>query len=54
MNEIANKCLLAGDRFMFEMHRLLKIKKEWKTLKKHEIQKILYGVTATGLEPRTT
>ena len=20
MNEIANKCLLAGDRFMFEMH----------------------------------
>ena len=45
MNEIVNKFLLAGDKFMPEMHivlvdRLLKIKKEFKNLKKQEIQAI--------------
>ena len=50
MNEIVNKFLLAGDKFMPEMHlkqrgftystcgHLLKIKKEFKNLKKQEIQ----------------
>ena len=49
MNEIVNKFLLAGDKFMPEMHlkqpgftysvvdHLLKIKKEFKNLKKQEI-----------------
>ena len=52
MNEIINKFLLAGDKFMSEMHlkqtgftivlvgHLLKIKKEFKNLKKQEIQAI--------------
>ena len=51
MNEIVNKFLLAGDKFMPEMHlkqpgfivlvdHLLKIKKEFKNLKKQEIQTI--------------
>ena len=59
MNEIVNKFLLVGDKFMPEMHlrqpargalqqdllivlvdHLLKIKKEFKNLKKQEIQAI--------------
>ena len=52
MNEIVNKFLLAGDKFMPEMHlkylgftivlvdHLLKTKKEFKSLKKQEIQDI--------------
>ena len=52
MNEIVNKFLLVGDKFMPEMHLrqpqfvysasgpLLKIKKEFKNLKKLEIQAI--------------
>ena len=52
MNEIVNKIVLAGDKFMPEMHlgqpnllivlvnHLLKIKKEFKNLKKQEIQAI--------------
>ena len=52
MNEIVNKFLLAGDKFMPEMHlkktdlltvlvgHLLKTKKEFKNLKKQEIQAI--------------
>ena len=50
MNEIVNKFLLAGDKFMLEMHlkqrrytysawdHLLKTKKKFKNLKKKEIQ----------------
>ena len=42
MNEMLNKILLAGDKFMQEMHsrqtmHLLKTKKEFKNLKKLEI-----------------
>ena len=52
MNEIVNKFLLAGDKLMPEMHlnnpdllivlvvHLLKINKEFKNLKKQEIQTI--------------
>ena len=52
MNEIVNTFLLAGDKFMPEMHlknqdlllvlagHLLKTKKEFKNLKKQEIQAI--------------
>ena len=52
MNEIVKKYLLAGDKFMPEMHlknqdlltmlvgHLLKTKKEFKTLKKQEIRAI--------------
>ena len=52
MNEIVDKFLLAGDKFMPEMHlkypgftivlvdHLLKTKKEFKSLKKQEIQDI--------------
>ena len=52
MNEIVNKFLLTGGKFMPEMHlrqsgfvysacdHLLKIKKEFKSLKKQEIQTI--------------
>ena len=52
MNEIVNKYLFAGDKFMPEMHlkqpgftysacdHLLKTKKEFKNLKKQEIQAI--------------
>ena len=52
MNEIANKFLLAGDKFMPEMHlkqpgftysacrTFTKKKKEYKNLKKQEIQDI--------------
>ena len=52
MNEIGNTFLLAGDKFMPEMHakkpdlllvlvdHLLKTKKEFKNLKKQEIQAI--------------
>ena len=52
MNEIVNKFLLAGDKFMPEMHvrldlhivlvdHLQKIKKEYKSLKKQDIHDIL-------------
>ena len=47
MNEIVNKFLLAGDKFMPNtnllivlVHHLLKIKKEFKHLKTQEIQYI--------------
>ena len=52
MNEIVNTFLIAGDKFMLEMHLkepgftysgcgpLLKIKKEFKNLKKQDIQNI--------------
>ena len=52
MNEIVNKFLLAGDKFIPEMHlkqsgfitvhvdHFLKTKKEFKNLKKQEIQTI--------------
>ena len=52
MNEIINKFLLAGDKFMFEMHlsqpgftyrlvnHLQKTKKEYKNLKEQEIYDI--------------
>ena len=45
MNEIINKFLLAGDKYMPEMHYkhwtyLLKIMKEYKNLKNQEIQDI--------------
>ena len=49
MNEIVNKFLLAGDKFMPDnnhnlyivlAYRLLKIKKEFKNLKKQEIRAI--------------
>ena len=50
MNEIVNKFLLVGDKFTSEMHLkqpqfvysacLLKIRKEFKNLKKQEIQAI--------------
>ena len=52
MNSIVNKCLLAGDKFMPEMHlrqpqftysacgTFTKNKKEFKNLKKPEIQDI--------------
>ena len=52
MNKIINKFLLAGDKFMLEMHlrnldlnivfvdRLQKRKKEYENLKKQEIQEI--------------
>ena len=52
MNEIVNKFLLVGDNFMFEMHLrypgfkkstygpLTKNKKEFKNLKKQEVQGI--------------
>ena len=52
MNEIVNKFLLAGDKYLPEMHlrqpdllivpvdHLLKIKKEFKNLNKKEIQAI--------------
>ena len=53
MSKIANKFLLAGDKFIFDMHlkqsgftvilvnHLVKIIKELKDLKKQEIQSIL-------------
>ena len=52
MSEITNKFLLAGDKFIFDMHlkqsgftvilvnHLVKIKKELKNLKKQEIQSV--------------
>ena len=44
MNEIVNNFLLAGDKFMLEMHkkeqRKQKTKKEYKNLKKQEIHNI--------------
>ena len=48
MNEIVNKFLLVGDKFMPEMHlkqprfvdHLLKTRKKFKNLKKQEIQAI--------------
>ena len=60
MNEIVNKFLLAGDKFMPEMHlkqpgfivlvdHLLKIKKEFKNLKKQEIQTIFIKMNLTRL-----
>ena len=56
MNEIINKLLLAGDKFMPEMHNnqhlvivpvdhLLKTMKEFKNLKKQEIQaRLLFNI----------
>ena len=56
MNEIVNKFLLADNKFMPEMHlkqpgftytacgHLLKIKKEFKNLKKQEIQNIFIEI----------
>ena len=56
MNEIINKFLLAGDKFMPEMHNnhhlvivpvdhLLKTMKEFKNLKKQEIQaRLLFNI----------
>ena len=60
MNKIINKFLLAGDKFMPEMHlkqpgfivlvdHLLKIKKEFKNLKKQEIQAIFTKMNLTRL-----
>ena len=62
MNEILNKILLAGDKFMSEMHlkqsgyslivlvvHLLKAKKEFKILCKQEIQIIFIGMILTKL-----
>ena len=60
MNEIVDKFLLAGDKFMPEMHlkqpgfivlvdHLLKIKKEFKNLKKQEIQTIFIKMNLTRL-----
>ena len=60
MNEIVNKFLLAGDKFMPEMHlkqpgfivlvdHLLKIKKEFKNLKKQEIQTIFTKMNLISL-----
>ena len=52
MNKVINKSLLAGDKFMPEMHlkqsgfsysaldRLLKTKKEFKSLRRREVQDI--------------
>ena len=60
MNEIVNKFLLAGDKFMSEMHlkqpellvlvvHLLKIKKKLKNLKKQEIQAIFTKINLIRL-----
>ena len=61
MNEIVNKLLLAGDRFMPEMHlkqpgllivlgyHLLKTKKEFKNLKKLEILAIFTKINLIRL-----
>ena len=61
MNEIVNEFLLAGDKFMPEMHlkqpgllivlvdHLLKTKKEFKNLKKQEIQAIFTKVNLIRL-----
>ena len=60
MNEVVDKFLLAGDKFMPEMHlkqpgfivlvdHLLKIKKEFKNLKKQEIQTIFIKMNLTRL-----
>ena len=38
MSEIINKFLVAGDKFMPEMHLIRKTKKEYKNLKKQETQ----------------
>ena len=61
MNEIINKFLLAGDKFMPEIHlkqpgllivvvdHLLKAKKEFKNLKKQEIQAIFTKINLIRL-----
>ena len=61
MNEIVNKFLLAGDKFMSEMHlkqrdlvivlvdHLLKTKKEFRNLKKQEIQTIFTKINLIRL-----
>ena len=55
LNEIVNTILLAGDKFMPEMHlkqlvlvdRLQKTKKEFKNLQKQEIQTIFTKLNLT-------
>ena len=66
MNEIVNKFLLAGDKFMPEMHLkqrdlltvlvdcLLKTKKEFKNLKKQEIRAIFTKMSLIKLALNTT
>ena len=61
MNEIVNKFLLGGDKFMPEMHlkhpdllialvdHLLETKKEFKNLKKQEIETIFTKMNLKGL-----
>ena len=58
MNKIVTKFLLAGDKFMLEMHlkqpgvladHLLKTKKEFRNLKKQEIQTIFTKVNLIRL-----
>ena len=61
MNEIVNKFLLAGDKFMPEMHlkqpglltvladHLLKTKKEFRNLKKQEIKTIFTKMNLISL-----
>ena len=61
MNEIVNKFLLAGDKFMPEMHlkqrdlvivlvdHKLKTKKEFRNLKKQEIQTIFIKINLIRL-----
>ena len=54
MNEIVNKFLLAGDKFMLQMKlialvdHLLKTKKKFKNLKKREIQAIFTKMKLIG------
>ena len=54
MTEIGNKFLLAGDKFMPEMHIVLvdhsrKTKKEYKSLKKQEIHDIFINTNSVKL-----
>ena len=61
MNEIVNKLLLAGDKFMSEIHlrqssllvvlvyHLRKAKKEFRNLKEHEIETIFTKVNLIRL-----
>ena len=66
MNKVVNKFLLAGDKFMPEMHLkqrdlltvlvdcLLKTKKEFKNLKKQEIRAIFTKMSLIKLALSTT
>ena len=66
MNKVVNKFLLAGDKFMPEMHlkqpgftysacdHLLKTKKEFKNLKKQEIRAIFTKMSLIKLALSTT